>query len=103
MSEVVEMPVACSLHEAELIERRNTVLRTIGHNVQAVRELTDGYAFQFSSDDACLEQLMRVIQLERRCCPFLTFQLRVEPGIGSLWFEITGPSTAKDFIKILFD
>ncbi len=38
------------------------------------------------------------IQLERQCCPFLRFQLTVEPGGGPIWLELTGPPGTREFL-----
>jgi hypothetical protein len=46
--------------------------------------------------------LGQLITVERECCPFLRFNLRLEPGEGPIWLELTGPSGTKDFLNSLF-
>jgi mercuric ion transport protein len=51
--------------------------------------LPDGYAIRFRAD--ALEAVARFIENERKCCPFLTFALTLDPDCGPLWLRITGP------------
>ena len=53
------------------------------------RDLADGYAIRFGCDD--FEAVARFVLNERRCCPFMRFELRVEPESGPLWLRMTGP------------
>lgn len=53
------------------------------------RELPSGYAFRFEASE--LEALSRFIANERKCCPFMTFELDVAPASGPLWLRMTGP------------
>lgn len=52
-------------------------------------DLPSGYAFRFEASE--LETLSRFIANERRCCPFMTFELEVAPASGPLWLRMTGP------------
>jgi len=55
--------------------------------------LPDGYAIRFRAGD--FEDVARFVTNERRCCPFLTFELRLEAAPGSLWLRMTGPEGAR--------
>ena len=71
--------------------------------VVEVRETEKGYAYRFPPDEARIEGLAELINLERQCCPFLRFSLTIEPGGGPLWLELSGPEGTKDFLADLFD
>jgi hypothetical protein len=45
-----------------------------------------------------LEELARFISKERRCCPFLRFEIVIMPGGGPLWLEMTGPEGTRQFL-----
>ena len=60
----MKMPIACSLTSVELQERRATVLRKAGQAVLEVKELENGYAYRFPSDDVWLNELAHIISLE---------------------------------------
>lgn len=98
----MSLPVACSLTESELQERRSSVLQRLKHVVVEFKELNDGYAYRFPSDDALIVGLAQLVSLERRCCPFLRFGITVEPGNGPVWLEMSGPQGTKDFLAAVF-
>jgi hypothetical protein len=56
-------------------------------------ELTNGYEFRF--DASALAEVARFIENERKCCPFMTFDLQVSPAAGPLWLRMTGPEGAR--------
>ena len=43
-------------------------------------ELSDGYVFRFRFGESMLEDLAKIIELERQCCPFLNFRLTIDAG-----------------------
>ena len=97
------LPIACNLTSEELQERRVTVLKRLRYAVLEVKELPNGYAYSFSSEGKCLNELADMIYLERQCCPFLEFQLTIAAGDGPLRLEITGPEGTKDFLSSTFE
>ena len=52
-------------------------------------DLVDGYAFRFTPDK--LLQLTQFIDSERKCCPFMTFELHMAPEAGPIWLRMKGP------------
>jgi len=97
-----EPPIACSLTDAEFQQRRAALLRTFQGALLETKELDDGYAYRFPSGANRIAELSQLITFERECCPFLRFQLRLEPANGPLWLELTGPEGTKDFLQSLF-
>jgi hypothetical protein len=67
---------------------------------KAVRELPDGYEFQFPADPKTIALVAEWAAGERLCCPFFDIQLRMEPEGGPFWLRLTGRKGTKDFIKI---
>ncbi len=98
-----EIPIACSLTAAELQERRENVLSNLAASLIDSQELPDGFRFRFSIDDSILQNLITVINLERKCCPFLNFKLSLETGKDFASFDLTRRQGAKEAIKELFD
>jgi hypothetical protein len=97
-----EVPIACSLTDPEFQQRRAELLRTFQGASLETKELDDGYAYRFPSGAKWIAELAQLITFERECCPFLRFQLRLEPANGPLWLELTGPEGTKDFLQSLF-
>ena len=98
----MDPPIACSLSEADLRERRRTLLDSVRHAAIGVTELPLGYAYRFDARSDILLILARLIDLERACCPFLTFTLVVEAGQQPIRLEITGALDAKAVIADFF-
>jgi hypothetical protein len=96
---VTDLPVACSLTEPELAERRAGVLGEVRRAREDARWLPDGVALRFAAEPERLALLATFIDLERRCCAFLRFRLTVEPGGGPAWLELTGPPGTREFLE----
>lgn len=59
--------------------------------------LPDGYAFRFDPGD--LVELGRFVANERRCCPFLSFEINVEPAESAVSLRMTGPHGTHAFLE----
>jgi hypothetical protein len=95
---VSDLPIACSLSENERVERGEEV-SDFFKGVQQVRELADGYAYRFASNEEWASKILKFIVGERSCCPFFTFELGFEANEGPIWLHIRGPEGIKDFMK----
>ena len=98
-----EIPIACSLTDKELQERRKNVLQKTARSLIEVQELKDGFSYRFPAEDGVLRDLSNLIDLERKCCPFLNFRLIVEAQNDFIWLELTGREGTKEMIQTLFD
>lgn len=67
---------------------------------KAVRELPDGYEFQFPADPKSIAIVAEWAAGERRCCPFFNIQLRMDPEGGPFWLRLTGRKGTKEFIEV---
>ena len=97
-----EIPIACTLNDAEFRLRERAVLQKIRAAVIETNETANGYIFYFPSDDASFAALNEFIVLERRCCPFLDFRMTVPRGHGDIQLELSGLDGAKGFIEANF-
>ncbi len=100
---VKDSPVACTLTDNELRERLSGLLAKVRDQVQEVKSLDSGCAMRFESSSEIIDELTRLIQLERNCCQFLEFNLRVLPEQGPIWLELSGPEGTGEFLDCLFD
>jgi hypothetical protein len=69
---------------------------------KSIRELADGYEFEFPPDAATFQLLTEWAAGERLCCPFFDIGLRIEREGGSLWLRLTGREGVKQFITADF-
>jgi hypothetical protein len=95
---MTHLPVACTLSQPDLARRRAGLFADLARRRQEARWLSEGVALRYSSELRTLALLGEFIQLERQCCPFLRFQLTVEPGGGPIWLELTGPAGTREFL-----
>ena len=98
----MEPPIACTLTDAEMRERRRTILDTFRGAALEVTSLPLGYAYRFEPTSEVLARLVHLVDLERQCCPFLTFTIIIEAGNQPISLEITGPPEAKPMIADFF-
>jgi hypothetical protein len=92
----MDQPIACTLSDAELQERRKTVLSDVVGKIIQMRDLESGFAYQFPS--TYLPTLAEIIRFERQCCPFLTFRIIAEPNNAPIWLEVIGPKGSAGWI-----
>jgi len=98
---VKDSPVACTLSDNEFQERRSGLLAKVRDKIHEVRSIDSGYALRFESTNEIIDELTTLIQLERSCCQFLEFNLRVLPEQGPIWLELSGPNGTKEFLDCL--
>jgi len=98
---MADIPIACALDPADLQSRRDTLLPGIVARAQQSERLPDGMRWQFSPSSELLVALAAMIDAERRCCPFLRFQVVAEPDDGPVWLEVTGPTGTRDLLERL--
>ena len=87
---------------AEGRKRHIEVTKQLRAATKEGRELSDGYAFRFSSEQSTILLVSEFIAREHLCCPFFTFEMVVEPEDGPLWMRLRGAEGVKDFIKAEF-
>jgi hypothetical protein len=95
--------IACLLSERDYAIRSEELTGGLLAAVEDVVELPDGYAYRFAGPDSPLESLLEFIAAERRCCPFLSFEIAFEPHGGSLWLRMRGSPRVKAFIAQTFN
>jgi hypothetical protein len=95
-------PIACTLNDAEMRERRRTLLDAFRRAAADATSLPLGYAYHFAPTSEMLAQILNLVDLERQCCSFLTFNLIVAADNRATCLEVTGPAEAKPVIADFF-
>jgi hypothetical protein len=95
--------IACLLSEREQAIRGDEIAETLFATVNAIAELGDGYGYRFDDGDQRLEEILAFIAAERRCCPFLTFEVAFAPHGGPLWLRLRGSQRIKAFVAETFN
>ena len=81
-----DLPLACLLSSEQMAMRIGEI-RELFTSFQQVRELVDGYSFQYPGEPVWAEKLLHFILEERKCCPFFNFELNFEPAQGPIWLS----------------
>jgi hypothetical protein len=100
-----DVPVACTPSTVPANEKNRwfAVGKQIYSAVEELRELPDGYACRLPGDEATIIRAAEYIALDRLCCRFATWELRVEPNAGAIWLKITGPAGTKEQTRSFFE
>jgi hypothetical protein len=69
---------------------------------KSLRELRDGFEFEFPSDTATQQLVTEWVAGEYLCCPFFDIDVHLEREGGSMWLRLTGREGVKDFIRADF-
>jgi hypothetical protein len=96
-----KVPIVCRLDALSDDERaRSQALRAeISAAVEDTRPLDDGLAVRLRGEAPLLRSVVEWIALERRCCPFLSFELHWKAGGDEPpWLWLTGPEGTKEFL-----
>lgn len=101
MSETI--PIACYLTDKELQARRKDYLDKAAESLIDSAELQDGFVYRFPLENSTLQNLAEIIDLERKCCPFLNFRLVLEAENDFVSLELTGMEGTKEIVKSLFN
>ena len=91
-SPVRSVPVAC-VPDAIPREQRAAHFELAKHLFEELAEgrepLAEGYAFRFPPD--AISSIAHFVDNERRCCPFMQFEIAVSPDVGPVWLRMSGP------------
>jgi hypothetical protein len=100
-----DSPLACNRAALTVQERKrhfDELSPALQARKKSVRELRDGFEFEFPSDTATFRLVSEWVAGERLCCPFFDIDVHVEREGGSLWLRLTGREGVKQFIRADF-
>ena len=103
VAQIDDEVIGCLLSERDYAIRSEELAGGLFAAVAEVVELPDGYAYRFAGADRPLESLLEFIAAERRCCPFLSFEIAFASYGGPLWLRMRGSPRVKAFIAETFN
>jgi hypothetical protein len=95
----LELPIACALDQTQFAERKQLVER-LAEQATERQTLPNGVLLRFEPISGRAIELATFVDLERSCCPFLTFRIDAKPG-EPISLELTGPIPAQQIIREL--
>jgi hypothetical protein len=96
--------IACDLTGIRSADRPryNELFKRLRTAIRYRTEVSNGYGFRLDSTTISLPEAAEWMNMERLCCPFLTFQLSTS-GNQQFWLlTITGPEGTKKLLDAEF-
>jgi hypothetical protein len=97
-------PIACRMDALTPAERarRSEVLAALTRRLVRVADTNDGLDFVLPGDADVPALAGEFMSYESRCCPFLRFELTVEPAGGAVRLAMSGGEGVRDFLRVTF-
>lgn len=95
--------VACTLSSRELAERRQQLKSGLMDALIETQPIEGGMTWRFEDRSGVWEMLAEFVAFERRCCRFLSFQLRINAQHHHIDLDLTGPEGTQEFLKEQLD
>jgi hypothetical protein len=91
----------CDLTTLQAIERqrRCELANAVGRATRKRIELPNGYALELDAHKITIAAVTEWMALEKRCCPFLNFQVLTDSLSEALTVELTGADGVKEFLR----
>jgi hypothetical protein len=100
-----QSPFACNRLALSPEERKQhfdelgPTLRTL---VRRVREIPNGYEFEFPGDRRTFHVISEWTAGEHLCCPFFDIEIKLDREGGATWLRLSGRRGTKEFIRADF-
>jgi hypothetical protein len=82
--------------------RHHELAALLQSSLASIRELPDGYDFEFPWEAATYAALAEITPMEHACCPFFDIGIRIESESKKLYWRLTGREGIKPFIRAEF-
>ncbi len=79
-------------------ERHAALSEELRSGARWIQELPRGYAFRFPDDRSVTRRVIEWVALERRCCPFLEFEILLGEEGEPVILRLTGRDGVKEFL-----
>jgi len=80
------------------VENATQLMKT----VQSIQEVENGFRFTFPDDTELITKIAEFISNERLCCPFLRFNLNVNPNSEPISLSLAGHLGTQEFLRLEF-
>jgi hypothetical protein len=89
-------PIACNLNAIGPADRPryNKLVERLRAAIREKTDLSDGYTYRLDTESITQQEVAEWISLEKRCCPFLTFELK------NSQLTLRGPAGAKEILQV---
>lgn len=99
-----KIALACKLTDKEQISRMNNLHQTIFRKVDKTVERATTYELFFMHPDSGLtKEIFEFIGFEQLCCPWLHFQLSLQPANGPISLKMGNSKETKEMVKLVMN
>ena len=95
---MIQPPVACTLTADQQRCCADELLPGLASLATDCAWTENGMRFSFTPTSEHLASIVRVVDRERACCAFLTFQIVVPEGGGAFVLTLSGPEGTSEFL-----
>jgi hypothetical protein len=82
--------------------RRVEVLSMLRARLSRQWQTQAGLSFRWAEDDTVLPLVAELVGFERRCCPFIEFQIEVHADRGAIELHLGGREGVKELLVATF-
>lgn len=94
-----DLPIVCTLSEADQAARQQGDVARLFARVERTRELDDGYEVTLPGNAETARAIAEFVIKERECCRFFTFDTTFEADGGPIRLSLRGPAGTKEFLE----
>jgi hypothetical protein len=100
VSQANQVPLACNLKAFTPAERPEwrKLIDEVKQAAVPSGEVKNGYSFRINAKHVSIVEVARWIELERKCCPFIDFEVDLHGADGALSLVLKGREGVKQFI-----
>jgi len=91
--------IACQLPDKQKRDRYLYLINDYFRGLRQFGELFDGFYFEFPSNDEWINKVIEFVKFERKCCPFIKFEIIFKPNDGSIRINLRGSKNTKEYLK----
>ncbi len=84
--------------DADQRARREVLAQQLAQTAEGVREIENGYIFNYQMSGSTWLAAAEFVDLERRCCSFFEFTLEMAPSANTMSLRLRGGEGAKEFL-----
>ncbi len=87
-----------SAHTETELEQHDEKVEGLLADRTEMRKVSGGYAFRYPGTMEYAERVFNFVRYERKCCPFLSFEIAFEPEERGIWLYVGGDERVEDYL-----
>lgn len=97
-----DLPIACDTSAIDDPEAHDRSTNALLSKREEMRKIDGGLAFRYPGTIDYARRILDFVEHERRCCPFLTFEIVFESESRAIWLVMGGDGRVEAFVESQF-